>query len=63
MTTKGFFDVFTRYAPTLEKRKLLESAKDAKFRYVRYKRALAITALMVALSIIIPLLGKMGIEI
>ena len=35
MQTKGFFDVFTRYAPTPEKRKLLESAKDAKFRYTK----------------------------
>ena len=35
MTTKGFFDVFTRYSPSLEKRKLLESATDAKFRYTK----------------------------
>ena len=35
MSTKGFFDVFTRYAPAPEKRRLLESAKDAKFRYIK----------------------------
>ena len=35
MQTKGFFDVFTRYAPSQDKRKLLESATDAKFRYTK----------------------------
>ena len=35
MQTKGFFDVFTRYAPSQEKRRLLESAFDAKFRYTK----------------------------
>ena len=35
MQTKGFFDVFTRYAPSQDKRMLLESAKDAKFRYTK----------------------------
>ena len=35
MQTKGFFDVFTRYTPSPEKRKLLESATDAKFRYTK----------------------------
>ena len=35
MQTKGFFDVFTRYAPTPEKRELLNSATDAKFRYTK----------------------------
>ena len=35
MQTKGFFDVFTRYSPSPEKRKLLESATDAKFRYTK----------------------------
>ena len=35
MQTKGFFDVFTRYKPALEKRNLLESATDAKFRYTK----------------------------
>jgi DNA polymerase-3 subunit alpha (Gram-positive type) len=35
MQTKGFFDVFTRYKPAIEKRKLLESATDAKFRYTK----------------------------
>ena len=35
MQTKGFFDVFTRYSPTKDKRALLESAKEAKFRYTR----------------------------
>lgn len=35
MQTKGFFDVFTRYSPSLEKRRLLESATDAKFRYTK----------------------------
>ena len=33
MQTKGFFDVFTRYNPNSEKRKLLMSATEAKFRY------------------------------
>ncbi len=33
MAEKRFFDVFTRYAPSREKRELLESAFDAKFRY------------------------------
>ena len=35
MQTKGFFDVFTRYSPAIEKRRLLESATDAKFRYTK----------------------------
>ena len=35
MQTKGFFDVFTRYAPSQDKRRLLESATDAKFRYTK----------------------------
>ena len=35
MSTKGFFDVFTRYSPKPEKRALLESATDAKFRYTK----------------------------
>lgn len=35
MQTKGFFEVFTRYAPTPEKRRLLESGKNAKFRYTK----------------------------
>ena len=35
MQTKGFFDVFTRYAPSKDKRQLLESATDAKFRYIK----------------------------
>ena len=35
MQTKGFFDVFTRYAPSQDKRALLESATDAKFRYTK----------------------------
>ena len=35
MQTKGFFDVFTRYKPLEDKRRLLESAKDAKFRYTK----------------------------
>ena len=35
MQTKGFFDVFTRYKPDNVKRCLLESAKDAKFRYTK----------------------------
>ena len=35
MQTKGFFDVFTRYKPTEDKRALLESATDAKFRYTK----------------------------
>ncbi len=33
MQTKGFFDVFTRYKPSEEKKQLLESAASAKFRY------------------------------
>ena len=35
MQTKGFFDVFTRYKPLENKRRLLESGKDAKFRYTK----------------------------
>ncbi len=35
MASKGFFDVFTRYQPTKEKRDLLLRAKDAKFRYIK----------------------------
>ena len=35
MQAKGFFDVFTRYNPADNKRKLLESATDAKFRYTK----------------------------
>ena len=35
MQTKGFFEVFTRYNPSQEKRALLEVAKDAKFRYTK----------------------------
>ena len=35
MQTKGFFDVFTRYNPSDEKRALLMSATDAKFRYTK----------------------------
>ena len=35
MQTKGFFDVFTRYAPSNDKRQLLQSATDAKFRYIK----------------------------
>ena len=35
MQTKGFFDVFTRYSPTQDKRQLLQSATDAKFRYTK----------------------------
>ena len=35
MQTKGFFDVFTRYTPSQDKRALLESATDAKFRYTK----------------------------
>ena len=35
MQTKGFFDVFTRYKPADDKRRLLESANDAKFRYTK----------------------------
>ena len=35
MQTKRFFDVFTRYSPAIEKRRLLESATDAKFRYTK----------------------------
>ena len=35
MQTKGFFDVFTRYNPSEEKRRLLEGARDAKFRYTK----------------------------
>ena len=35
MQTKGFFDVFTRYKPADNKRKLLESATDARFRYTK----------------------------
>ena len=35
MQTKGFFEVFTRYNPNHEKRTLLESAKDSKFRYTK----------------------------
>ena len=33
MDSKGFFDVFKKYTPTMEKRKMLERARDAKFRY------------------------------
>ncbi len=35
MQIKGFFDVFTRYEPSREKRELLSSAKDTKFRYTK----------------------------
>jgi len=35
MGEKGFFDVFTRYSPVPEKQRLLESAKNAKFRYTK----------------------------
>ncbi len=34
-TNKGFFDVFTRYKPKEDKKKLLLSARDAKFRYTK----------------------------
>ena len=33
MEKRGFFDIFKRYAPTAEKRQLLESAYDAKYKY------------------------------
>ena len=33
--TKGFFDVFRRYAPTPDKRALLEKGRDCAIRYVR----------------------------
>ena len=33
MESKGFFDVFKKYTPSVEKRKMLERATDAKFRY------------------------------
>ena len=33
MESKGFFDVFKKYTPSTEKRKMLERATDAKFRY------------------------------
>ena len=32
---KGFFDVFTRYNPTPEKRDLLERAHNASFKYMK----------------------------
>ena len=34
MAEKSFFDVFGRYKPTEEKRRLLERGKDAKFKYI-----------------------------
>lgn len=33
--TKGFFDVFTKYKPTSEKRDLLERAHSASFKYIK----------------------------
>ncbi len=35
MQIKGFFDVFTRYKPSQEKRRLLESAVNTSFRYTK----------------------------
>ncbi|MBE6609867.1 MAG: hypothetical protein E7634_04290 [Ruminococcaceae bacterium] len=42
---------------------LLFRCRGAKFRYTQYKRFLILIAVFVALSIILPVLGKMGIEI
>ena len=33
--TKGFFDVFTKYSPSPEKRELLERGHSASFKYTK----------------------------